>query len=85
MTRLGTGGGRDDLIAGSIYDEYSVGPSIQPVCTTYCFTMTNMIQVCSNFHEARVFVLNSRRDEIGGTTRLGAGGGSTWGRAECRV
>ena len=39
-----------DLIAASIYDNYSVGPSIRPICTRYCFTMTNLIQVCSNFH-----------------------------------
>ena len=25
-----------------------VGPSILPICTRCCFTMTNMIQVCSN-------------------------------------
>ena len=31
-----------DLIAASIYDEYSIGPSIRPICTRYCFTMTNM-------------------------------------------
>ena len=31
-------------------DKYSVGPSILPICTRCCFTMTNMIQVCSNFH-----------------------------------
>ena len=35
-------------ISASIYVEYSVGPSIRPICTRYCFTMTNMIQVCSN-------------------------------------
>ena len=40
---------RADLIAASVYDKYSVGPSIRPVCTKCCFTMTNMIQVCSNF------------------------------------
>jgi len=39
-----------NLIAVSICDRYSVGPSIRPMCTRYCFTMTNMIQVCSNFH-----------------------------------
>ena len=38
-----------NLIAASIYDTYSVGPSTQPICTRCCFTMTYMIQVCSNF------------------------------------
>ena len=43
-------GRRDEyLIAASIHDKYSVGPSIRPICTRSCFTMTNMIQVCSNF------------------------------------
>ena len=44
-----------NLIAASIYDKYSVGPSIRPICTRCCFTITNMIQVCSNFHWSRVF------------------------------
>ena len=43
-----------NLIAASIYDKLSRGPSIRPVCTRYCFTMTSMIQVCSNFHRARL-------------------------------
>ena len=34
-----------DFIAASISDRYSVGPSIRPICTRCCFTMTNMIQV----------------------------------------
>ena len=38
-----------DLIAASICDKYSVGPSIRPTCTRCCFTMTNIIQACSNF------------------------------------
>ena len=41
---------RTDLIAASIYDEYSIGPSTLLICTRHCFTMTNMIQVCGNFH-----------------------------------
>ena len=39
-----------DLIAAIIYDKYSVHPSIRPICTKCCFPMTNMNQVCSNFH-----------------------------------
>jgi len=39
-----------DLIAASIHDKYSVGPSIRPIYTRCCFTMTNMIQVCGIFH-----------------------------------
>ena len=34
-----------DLIAATVHDEYSVGPSIRPSCTRCCFIMTNMIQV----------------------------------------
>ena len=49
------------LIAASVYDEYPGGPSIRPIFTRCCFTMTSMIQVCSNFHDARVFILNTRR------------------------
>ena len=37
-------------IAASIYDKYWAGPSIRPICTRCCFTMTRMIQACSNFH-----------------------------------
>jgi len=53
-----------DLIAASIYHKYSVGPSIRPICTRFCFTMTNMIQVCSNFRCDRVFIINTRPDEM---------------------
>ena len=38
-----------DLIAASIYDKHSVGPSIRPIYTRCYSTMTNMIQVCRNF------------------------------------
>ena len=38
-----------DLIAASIYDKFSTGPSVRPVCIRCCFTMTTMFQVCSNF------------------------------------
>ena len=38
------------LIAASIYDKHSVGPSIRLICTRCCFRMTNVIQMCSNFH-----------------------------------
>ena len=37
------------LIAASIYDRYSVSPSIGPSFTRCWFTITNMIQKCSNF------------------------------------
>ena len=33
-----------------ILNEHWAGPSIRPICTRYWFTMTYMIQVCSNFH-----------------------------------
>ena len=33
----------------SICVNYSVGPTIRPFCTRCRFTMTDMIQVCSNF------------------------------------
>ena len=38
-----------DPITANVYDEYKVGPSIRPIRTSWCFTMTNMIQVCRNF------------------------------------
>ena len=53
-----------DLIAVRIYDKYWVFPSVRRIGTRCCFTMTNMIQVWSNFYWARVFTINSRRDEI---------------------
>ena len=55
---------RRDLIAASISDQYSIGPSNRRICTRCCFTKTNMIQVCSNFDSARVFFINTRPDEI---------------------
>ena len=53
-----------DLIAASIHDKYSVSPSIRPVYTRCCFTMTNMIQVCSIFYWARIFIMYTRPNEI---------------------
>ena len=32
------------LIAASIYDKYSAGPSVVPFFTRWCFKMTSMIQ-----------------------------------------
>ena len=34
--------------------------------------MTNMIQVCSNFHWSRVFIINARPDEISEVTGAGS-------------
>ena len=31
-----------------IYDKYSVGPSVRPICTSCCFKMTYMMQACCN-------------------------------------
>ena len=53
-----------DLIVSSIYDQNSVGPSIRPIGTRFCFTMTHMIQVCSNFYQVRAFIIHSGPDEI---------------------
>ena len=39
-----------NLIAVSIYDEYSAGPSILQICTRRFFTMLNMIQACSHVY-----------------------------------
>jgi len=52
------------LVAASTYHKHSVGPSIRPVCTRCCFTRTNMIQVSSKFHCARMFIINARPDGI---------------------
>ena len=53
-----------DLSAAGISNGHSVGPSIRPICTRCCFTMTGMIKVCSNFRCARVSVKNTRSGEI---------------------
>jgi hypothetical protein len=50
-------------IAASIHDRYSIGPSIRPIYTRYCFTTISLIQVCSNFHPSRVCILHTRPDE----------------------
>jgi len=55
----------------SIYDQYPVGPCIRPVCDGSCFTLTKMIQMCSDFNGARVFIINSRPDEIAHFGRRG--------------
>ena len=54
----------EDLIAAIGYDKHSMCPSIRSIRTKRCFTMTDMVQVYSNFHSARVFVINSRWGEI---------------------
>ena len=53
-----------NLIAASIYDEYSVGPSIQQICTRRFFTMLNMIQACSNVYWTPVFIIYTCPDGI---------------------
>ena len=53
-----------DPTAASIYDKYSAGPSFSPIGTGCCFTMIKTIQACSNFNPARVFIINTRPDEI---------------------
>ena len=46
------------FIPPRMYDEWSVCPSIRPICTRCCFTMTSKIQVCSNFRWVCVFITN---------------------------
>ena len=53
-----------DLIAAGNYARYPAGPSIRPICTRCCLTMTYVIQACGNSLWARVFVINTRPDEI---------------------
>ena len=53
-----------NLIVSSIYDKYSIGPSIRLVCTRCCFNVTNMIQVCSNFHRDPAYIIDTLPDEI---------------------
>jgi len=55
---------RVNLIAASIYDEYSIGASIRPICTKCCCIILNMTQVSINFHLTREFVTHTRPDEI---------------------
>ena len=57
-------GSQCDLIAANVYEKYSVGPSIRSIYTRCCFTMTDTIQVCSNSHQARVFIINTRPDAV---------------------
>ena len=45
-----------------LYDRYSVPLSICPICTRCWFGMNNMIDACSNFRWARVFIMNTRPD-----------------------
>ena len=56
--------GTPHVSAASVYDEQSIGPSTRQICTRYCSTMTNMIQLCTNFYEARVLIVNTRPDQI---------------------
>ena len=59
-----------DLMPASVYDECSVGPSFRSICSRWCFSMTNMIQVginfrsCTYFRWARVCSTNTRPNEI---------------------
>ena len=55
---------RDDLIAASIYNKYSIGPSIRSIWNRCCLTMTDIVQVCSDFNFARAFIIKTRPDEI---------------------
>ena len=55
---------RHDLTAESISDKYSAGPSIRPICTRCCSTITYMIHVCSNFYISCVVILTGWQDEI---------------------
>jgi len=43
-------------IKSGIYLKYLVGPSIRQIYTRYCFTMTNMMQLCSNYRRGQVFI-----------------------------
>ena len=54
-----------------IYDKYSVGPSIQPICTGCCFTMPIMTQVSHNFRCALALIKNTRPGEMRLTPELG--------------
>ena len=63
------------ISSASVYGEYSVRLFIRPICTRCCFTMTHMIQVCGNSHRARMFIINTRPDEIG--LRSGSGSSSS--------
>ena len=49
-----------DLIPASIYDRFSVRPSIRSMCTSCSFTITDMIQVCGNVRRARGVMIDTR-------------------------
>ena len=40
-----------DLIAASIYDKYSAGPSIRPIFTRCYFTRTNMVPLSPSIYD----------------------------------
>ena len=46
-----------------------VDASIRPVFARCCVTMTNTDQMCSNFHRAGVFIINTRPDGSRGGDR----------------
>jgi len=52
------------LIAASICDKLSIVRSTRSICTRCCLKMIDMIQVCSHFQSARVFIINTLPDEI---------------------
>ena len=62
-----------NLTAANIHDQYSVSPSVRSICTRCCFTVTNMIRACSNFHRACVFIINTHPDEISPEACVAAG------------
>ena len=62
-----------DLIAASIHGTCAVGPSMQTNCTRSCFVMADMIHMCSKFRSARVFIINTRPDEMLEARCLGDG------------
>ena len=64
------------LTSVSIYDKRLVGPSICPVYTRCCFTMTNMIQARSHFNWARAIIINNRLDDIDDLKWLEPDGGT---------
>ena len=53
-----------DFIGATFNDKYWLGLFFGQTCTSCCFTMTNTIQVCSDFRRALVFLANTRPDDI---------------------
>ena len=64
MLKLTSGVCGTKIIAASVYDERSVGPSIRPICSRCWLRMTDVIQECSYFIEPGCFVTENKNEAV---------------------